>query len=89
MEIYSGESKLKIELLSNTPDPELTIARAASTCYDSKPKELEPARKMICGIIKSGHESCIEHASAGFVIDGISRVVSHEIVRHRIGTAFS
>ena len=88
-DIYSGESKLSIELLSSTPDPELTIAKAASTCYDSRPKELEPARKMIRGIIKSGHESCIEHASAGFVIDGISRVVSHELVRHRVGVAYS
>ena len=80
---------MTIELLASTPNPELTIAHAASTCYDSKPKELEPARKMIKAIIKSGHESCVEHASATFVIDGISRVVTHELVRHRIGFSYS
>ena len=80
---------MTLELLANTPNPELTIAYAASTCYDSKPKELEPARKMIKAIIKSGHESCIEHASATFVLDGISRVVTHELVRHRIGFSYS
>lgn len=80
---------MTIELLASTPNPELTIAHAASTCYDSKPKELEPARKMIKAIIKSGHESCVEHASATFVLDGISRVVTHELVRHRIGFSYS
>lgn len=80
---------MTIELLVSTPNPELMIAHAASTCYDSKPKELDPARKMIKAIIKSGHESCIEHASATFVLDGISRVVTHELVRHRIGFSYS
>ena len=80
---------MKVELLAYTPNPEETIARAASTCYDSVPKELDKARKMIAAIIKSGHESCIEHSSATFEIDGISRVVTHELVRHRIGFAYS
>ena len=80
---------MTIELLASTPNPELTIAHAASTCYDSKPKDLTPARKMIKAIIRSGHESCVEHASATFVLDGISRVVTHELVRHRIGFSYS
>ena len=80
---------MEIQLLSNTPNPETTIATAASICYDSKTKEIDAARKMIKAIIKSGHESCIEHATAGFIIDGISRVVTHELVRHRIGFSYS
>lgn len=80
---------MKIELLANTPNPETTIARAASTCYDSVPKELDKARKMISAIIKSGHESCIEHATATFEIDGVSRILTHELVRHRIGFSYS
>lgn len=77
---------MKVEVLAYTPDPETTIARCASTCYDSVPKELEGARKMIKAIIKSGHESCIEHASVTFEIDGVSRVVTHELVRHRLAS---
>lgn len=80
---------MTVTLLANTPNPETTIARAASTCYDSVPKELDKARKMIQAIIKSGHESCIEHATATFEIDGVSRVVTHELVRHRIGFSYS
>ena len=53
---------MKVELLAYTPNPEETIARAASTCYNSIPKELDKARKMITAIIKSGHESYVEHA---------------------------
>lgn len=75
---------MKAELLANTPDPETLIAKCASTCYDSVPKELDKARKMIAAIIKSGHESCIEHATATFEIDGVSRVLTHELVRHRL-----
>jgi len=80
---------MTVTLLANTPDPETLIAKCASTCYDSVPKELDKARKMIAAIIKSGHESCIEHATATFEIDGVSRVVTHEFVRHRIGFSYS
>lgn len=77
---------MKVNVLSYTPNPETLIAKCASTCYDSVPKELDAARKMIKAIIKSGHESCIEHASVTFELDEISRVVTHEIVRHRLAS---
>lgn len=80
---------MKINLITHTPNPEVVIAKCASTCYDSVPKDLEKARKMISAIIKSGHESCIEHATATFEIDGVSRVLTHELVRHRIGFSYS
>ena len=38
---------MKIEVLASTPNPEITIANCASVCYDSKPKEIDSARKMI------------------------------------------
>ena len=75
---------MNIELISYTPNPELVIANAARTCYDSPAKDLESSRKMIKAIIKSGHESCVEHASATFKLSDVSRVLTHEIVRHRL-----
>ena len=75
---------MKIELIAHTPNPEEVIADAARTCYDSAPKELDKARKMIAAIIKSGHESCVEHATASFRLSGVSRVLTHELVRHRL-----
>lgn len=77
---------MKITILEHTPNPETLIAKCASTCYDSVPKELDAARKMIKAIIKAGHESCIEHAYVTFELDEISRVVTHELVRHRLSS---
>lgn len=75
---------MKIELIAHTPDPELVIANAARTCYDSPAKDLESSRKMVKAIVKSGHESCVEHASATFRLSEVSRVLTHELVRHRL-----
>ena len=75
---------MKIELIAHTPNPELVIANAARTCYDSPAKDLESSRKMVKAIVKSGHESCVEHASATFRLSEVSRVLTHELVRHRL-----
>ena len=40
-------------------------------------------------ILKQAHGSVLEHASFTFVLHNISRVLTHEIVRHRPGTAVS
>ena len=77
---------MKVEIISSTPNPEMTIAECARTCYDSKAKDVEGARKMIKSLIKAGHTAMIEHASITFKISGISRVVTHELVRHRIAS---
>lgn len=62
-----------------------TIEIAGRTCYQSGDKMTDgSAADFIWRIIKSGHESVLEHVSitARFICD---RGVSHEIVRHRIG----
>ena len=75
---------MKVTLIANTPDPETTIARAARICYDSQPKDLEGERKFIKGLVKSGHTATIEHASATFLFEDVSRALTHELVRHRL-----
>lgn len=75
---------MKVTLVASTPSPEEVIANAARTCYDSAPKDIAASRKMIAAIIKSGHESCVEHATATFRLEGVSRVLTHELVRHRL-----
>ena len=75
---------MNIELITHTPDPELTIADVARTCYDSKEKDLEASQKMVKALIKSGHEAMIEHAHATFRLKGVSRALTHELVRHRL-----
>lgn len=62
------------------------IEAAARTCYNSEGKIQEgSAAKLVAGLIKSGHEAMLEHASVTvkFVVD---RGISHELVRHRLAS---
>lgn len=40
-------------------------------------------------IIKSGHGSVLESAQINFVVENCSRVLTHELIRHRVGTHIS
>lgn len=73
---------MEIELISITPDPEFVIEEAGRTCYKSKTGDPAIIRKWIM----AGHESVIEHASATFRISGVSRALTHQLVRHRIAS---
>lgn len=66
------------------------IEVAGRTCYlsFSKPRPGGNAA-YVENILDSGHGSVVEHAVWNFLITGVSRSFSHELVRHRAGTAFS
>jgi thymidylate synthase (FAD) len=76
------------------------IYTACRTCYSElEPDEIfrravagevDPARqqKLIQGVIESGHGSTLEHIVFTFGISGVSRTLSHQLVRHRAGVAF-
>lgn len=68
----------------------------AKACYASltnkKNKNITKTRAIydnIVGILDSGHGSVLEHCELNFMITNCSRVFTHELVRHRVGTAFS
>lgn len=82
-----------IELIKYTPEPEKIVAIAARVCYSPRnAKEIyenmsdEEVKKLIRFLIKAGHHSAIEHASFTFIVDGISRACSHQLVRHRLAS---
>lgn len=88
-----SQSKLKVELISHTIDPEQVIVAAIRQCYSKvnaaelKEKTNEETRqRLINQIVKSGHTSTIEHASFTFAIEGVSRAATHQLVRHRIAS---
>ncbi len=70
---------MKVELLSYTQDPITTIEKAASTCYDSDITD----GKIMRHCYKSGHHSVLEFADFTFKISGVSRALTHQLVRHR------
>lgn len=84
---------MHVELLYHTPDPERAIATAARLCYapvgaselmETMPEER--VRSVLSTIMGSGHFSTLEHASFTFAIDGVSRALTHQLVRHRIAS---
>jgi thymidylate synthase (FAD) len=69
-----------------TPNALQVIEAAGRTCYKSEEKiTSDSALAFVAMILKRGHESVLEHASATvrFICD---RGVSHEIVRHRLAS---
>ena len=84
---------MKVALLQHTPEPEPTIALAARLCYSQV--DIEALKEKLSGadiktfldkIMSLGHQSVLEHASFTFGVDGISRVTSHQLVRHRVAS---
>jgi thymidylate synthase (FAD) len=72
---------MKVELISWTNNPIGTAAKAASVCYNS-----DPDRRIIKQCLDSSHHSVVEHMNFTFKIEGCSRVLSHQLVRHRIAS---
>ncbi|GAH51387.1 unnamed protein product [marine sediment metagenome] len=84
---------MKVRLINYTKDPEKIVAQSARLCYSALGiEELrgklsdESTIKLIKKIIKLGHYSVLEHATFTFAIEGISRVTSHQLVRHRLAS---
>src|SRR6185295_3398690 len=64
-------------------DPDEIFRRAVDGDFD--PLKMQ---KLISSVIESGHGSTIEHVVFTFAISGVSRTLSHQLVRHRAGVAF-
>ena len=84
---------LRVELISYTPEPEKICALAMRLChFEGDLEDLEEAitptemERLLVKAKKLQHLSIFEHAYFTFYIDGISRVTSHQLVRHRIAS---
>ena len=84
---------MQVELLYHTPDPERAVATAARLCYAPvgatelmETMTEEKIRKVLTTIMAGGHFSTLEHASYTFAIDGVSRALTHQLVRHRLAS---
>jgi thymidylate synthase (FAD) len=74
---------MKVTLTRVTENPILAIEEAASNCYNS---EATGDGKIMKHCIKSGHTSVTEFCDFTFHIEGISRALSHQLVRHRLAS---
>jgi len=84
---------MKIKLISHTPDPERLVAMSAKLCYSPVGGEelvetmsAAQVESLLNKIAEMGHLSTFEHVNFTFAIEGISRVLTHQLVRHRIAS---
>ncbi|MDR3271019.1 MAG: FAD-dependent thymidylate synthase [Peptococcaceae bacterium] len=84
---------MQVQLIQYTPDPERVVAAAARLCYSADPvpellERLDEAKTsaFIRNLFALGHLSPFEHVSFQFAIDGVSRSLSHQFVRHRLAS---
>jgi thymidylate synthase (FAD) len=88
---------ISVKLVHATENPERVVEQMGRICYQSSHKvgaackgtgtDIESTKKFVRMVIARGHESVLEHVSAGFRIV-TDRGVTHELVRHRLA-AFS
>ncbi len=81
---------LKVVLLAHSPDPERAVATAARNCYS--PRDVESIDQgwtrdevvsMVDRVRDAGHLSTFEHTMFSFGVAGVSRALTHQLVRHR------
>lgn len=87
------EAKLKVKLVAYTQEPEKLVAASAKLCYsqlgaDEIMDDLsdENIEKFLNMLMDLGHQSPIEHCSFSFAVEGVSRTLTHQLVRHRIAS---
>lgn len=82
---------------SSIDDAEVLTEFMGRLCYRSWSEGLNPnvtrvrkdSAEYLRNILFVGHGSVLEHATFSWVLKDVSRVLTHELVRHRVGTAFS
>lgn len=81
---------MKVKLLAYTHDADRICAAAGNSCYSDRPSfeimDTIDAEKTLSRIVGMGHNSVIEHAVFTFSVEGVSRALTHQLVRHRLAS---
>lgn len=84
---------VKVKLIEHTPNPEKVVAAAAKLCYSAsgiadilEDLSEEKVQGFLNRLMSYGHMSPIEHVSFTFAVEGVSRSLTHQLVRHRIAS---
>jgi thymidylate synthase (FAD) len=80
-----------IKLVTYTADAEKLVCAAAKLCYASDPAVMfdisgEEIKKFLSRLRNMRHLSPFEHASYTFLLEGVSRALTHQLVRHRLAS---
>ena len=84
---------IEVELIASTPDAARIVAAAAKICYSASGAvdildglDREKTVSFLKMLRESGHLSPFEHISFTFAVEGVSRVTTHQLVRHRLAS---
>lgn len=97
-EVVGSDTAQQVETrLLQGSDAEALVEIGGRLCYRSwapganpnVTKIREDSKEYLGNILSSGHGSVIEHANFSFILRNVSRVLTHELVRHRAGVAVS
>jgi thymidylate synthase (FAD) len=81
---------LPVSWLGESTDGERLAEFAGRLCYMSQHNPAQrPTREYLANIKRQGHGSVLEHANYSLLLEGVSRSLTHELVRHRAGFAYS
>ena len=99
LKTVGGESWLQMrkEQEDGLNPGQLLIEAGGRACYRSWEPGLNPnvtrirtdQKEYFLNLMRSGHGSVLEHANYTFILYNVSRTMTHELVRHRAGSAFS
>ena len=87
---FTQPDHLPVDWLGESTDGERLAEFAGRLCYMSQrnPAKRE-TREYLENIKRQGHGSVLEHANYSVLIEGVSRSLTHELIRHRAGWAYS
>ncbi len=81
---------MKVKLIAYTQNAEAVCAAAGKSCYSEKSSmvliDAPNPEKVLSKIVGMGHHSVIEHAVFTFSVEGVSRSLTHQLVRHRVAS---
>ena len=79
-----------VKLLAYTQNADAICASAGNSCYSERPAheiiEDVDSEKILSRIVGMGHHSVLEHAVFTFSVEGVSRALTHQLVRHRVAS---
>ena len=87
---FTTPEHLGVNWIGDSTDGERLAEFAGRLCYMSQHNPAGRAtRDYLENIKKQGHGSVLEHANYSLLLEGVSRSLTHELVRHRAGFAYS
>ena len=88
--VFTEPTHLPVAWLGESTDGERLAEFAGRLCYMSQKNPAKRnTRDYLENIKKQGHGSVLEHANYSVLLEGVSRSLTHELVRHRAGFAYS